>query len=59
MREQDLTGGDSEADIHADRLNYEAPLVIPMGNLKDLLAGNGSQCDAGFSTGNTLPVGNC
>lgn len=38
----------------------EAPTLRPIGNLKDLLAGNGSQCDAGvFESGTTAPPGEC
>ena len=39
---------------------YEAPRIVPLGNLHDLLAGGGSlQCDNDFTSGFTDPPGNC
>lgn len=43
-------GGDSGAANLPDggRMVYESPVLAPVGNLRDLLAGSGSQlCDAG------------
>jgi hypothetical protein len=38
---------------------YEAPQLTPIGNLNDLLAGGGSNCDDEIQTGTIEPKGAC
>ena len=46
-------------DRREDRAPYERPRLTPLGNLHDLLAGNGSQCDVDGNSGTEVPAGSC
>ncbi len=52
-------GGDREAGELGSRASYEAPRLVPLGNLKDILAGGGSQeCDGSIDQPGTT-IGTC
>jgi hypothetical protein len=46
-------------DPSRDEASYEPPRLTPLGNLNDLLAGGGSQCDNAAQAGHGIPAGNC
>jgi hypothetical protein len=58
MAHAQVTGDTSRPGDQPDgQPSYEPPRLTPIGNLHDLLAGGGSQCDALGDTGRDSPGG--